>query len=107
MERFTVDIPEAVLEDLHLRLDAPGWTDDFANKDWRYGANASYMHELADYWRHGYDWRARERLMNGFAHIRTTLQGMLIHFIHERGQGPAPIPVILNHGWPWSFWDFS
>jgi pimeloyl-ACP methyl ester carboxylesterase len=107
LERFTIDIAEPVLEDLHRRLDATRWTDDFANDDWRYGANAAYMRELAAYWRHEYDWRARERLMNGFAHFRTSQQGVPIHFIHERGKGPAPMPIILNHGWPWSFWDFQ
>lgn len=106
MEEFAINIPDSVIEDLHRRLDATRWTDDFANDDWRYGANAEYIRELAFYWRHGYDWRARETLMNGFAHFRTLAAGMPIHFIHERGHGPAPMPLILNHGWPWSFWDF-
>jgi pimeloyl-ACP methyl ester carboxylesterase len=45
-------------------------------------------------------------MMNGFAQFRTEIDGMPIHFIHERGKGPSPVPIILNHGWPWSFWDF-
>ena len=45
--------------------------------------------------------------MNNFAHFRTELRGMPIHFIHERGKGPAPIPLLLNHGWPWTFWDYQ
>jgi pimeloyl-ACP methyl ester carboxylesterase len=107
LEEFIIDIPGGVLADLQQRLDATRWTDDFANDDWRYGAHAGYFRTLAAYWREGYDWRARERLMNGFAHFRTQLAGMPIHFIHARGQGPAPMPLILNHGWPWSFWDFN
>lgn len=106
MQPFTIAIPESVLADLHRRLDNTRWADDFANDDWRYGANTAYIRELAAYWRDGYDWRARERLMNGFAHFRTELRGMPIHFIHQRGKGPRPIPLILNHGWPWSFWDY-
>jgi pimeloyl-ACP methyl ester carboxylesterase len=106
MERFRIDVPQEVLDDLQRRLAATRWTDDFANDDWRYGANAAYIRELADYWRDHYDWRARERLMNGFANFRTEIAGATIHFIHERGNGPAPIALILNHGWPWSFWDF-
>ena len=107
MERFHIDIPQTVLDDLDRRLDATRWTDDFANSDWRYGANVAYIRELAQYWRHHYDWRARERLMNDFCHLRTELQGVPIHFIHERGKGPSPTPIILIHGWPWTFWDYA
>jgi pimeloyl-ACP methyl ester carboxylesterase len=104
---FVIDIPQAMLDDLTRRLAETRWTDDFANDDWGYGANAAYIRELAEYWRDQYDWRARERLMNAFAHFRTEIDGLTIHFIHERGKGPNPIPLILNHGWPWSFWDFA
>jgi len=106
MERFLVDVPQAVLDDLRRRLAETRWTDDFANDDWRYGANAAYIRELASYWREQYDWRAREKMMNAFAHFRTEVDGVPIHFIHEKGRGPNPIPIMLNHGWPWSFWDF-
>jgi pimeloyl-ACP methyl ester carboxylesterase len=106
MEAFTIDVPEAVIDDLHRRLDATRWPDDFANDDWRYGASTDYIRSLAEYWQNGYDWRERERSMNRFSQFRTTLQGVPIHFIHERGRGPAPAPLLLNHGWPWTFWDF-
>jgi pimeloyl-ACP methyl ester carboxylesterase len=110
MERFRIEIPEAVLGDLKARLAQTRWPDDFANEDWRYGANVAYIRELAEYWRDHYDWRAREAKMNAFAHFRTEIEGAPIHFIHERGVrqegGPSPVPLILNHGWPWSFWDF-
>lgn len=106
MERFTIDIPQAVLDDLDQRLAATRWADDFANDDWRYGANTEYIRELAAYWRGGYDWRAREKLMNGPDHFRTEIQGVPVHFIYERGKGRKPIPLILSHGWPWSFWDY-
>jgi pimeloyl-ACP methyl ester carboxylesterase len=106
VDRFVIDVPDAVLGDLHRRLDAARWADDFANEDWRYGANTQYIRELAAYWRGEYKWPARQRQMNAFAHFRTDLQGIPIHFIHERGQGPAPVPLLLIHGWPWSFWDY-
>lgn len=59
-----------------------------------------------DYWRDGYDWRAAERAINAFAHYRVTIDGLPIHFIREPGRGPAPMPIVLTHGWPWTFWDF-
>lgn len=106
IESFRVDVPEAVLEDLARRLEMTRWPRDFANHDWRYGANVDYLRILVDHWRSAYDWRAREAMMNRFPHFRTTIDGLPIHFVHVRGRGPAPMPLILSHGWPWSFWDF-
>lgn len=107
MEAFTIDVPDSVLEDLQIRLKLTRWTDDFANDDWRYGVNIEYLMDLVAYWRDRYNWRERERLMNRFSHFRTTIDDIPIHFIHERGKGPHPMPLIMSHGWPWSFWDFS
>jgi Epoxide hydrolase N terminus len=75
IEPFAVNVPQAVLDDLAHRLAATRWTEDFANEDWRYGVNAAYIRELVEYWRNSYDWRARERLMNSFAHFRTEIDG--------------------------------
>ncbi len=107
MEPFTIDVPDAVLEDLQRRLEITRWPEDFANDDWRYGVNTAYLKELVDYWREGYDWRLREELMNRFSHFRTEIDRMPIHFIHEKGKGPKPMPLIMSHGWPWSFWDYE
>lgn len=107
LENFTIDVPDDQLADLKSRLAAFRPTPDFGNDDWKYGAEAGYITELVRYWHDEYDWRARERLMNGFSHFRTPIDGMPIHFIHEKGKGPNPVPLIVNHGWPWSFWDMA
>jgi len=106
IERFTIAIPDAALDDLARRLEHTRWAEDFANDAWAYGAEAGYLHDLVGYWRSGYDWRRHEAAMNRFAHFRTILDGVPIHFIHERGRGPDPVPLILSHGWPWTFWDW-
>lgn len=106
IEPFRIAVEQSVLDDLRDRLVRTRWPGDFANDDWRYGANARFVRELADYWRDEYDWREREAMMNRFAQFRTTIGGVPMHFIHERGRGPAPAPIILSHGWPWTFWDF-
>ncbi len=105
-EPYTVHLPDEVLEDLQRRLVNARLPQDFANDDWGYGVNGAYLRELVDYWIEGYDWRAVEREINAFANYRTEIQGVPIHFIHERGKGPDPKPLILSHGWPWCFWDF-
>jgi pimeloyl-ACP methyl ester carboxylesterase len=107
IEPFSVQVSDEVLADLQVRLKRSRPARDIANADWGYGTNAEYLNEVVDYWRKDYDWRRHERSMNGFAHFRTTIDGMPIHFIHEKGKGPRPLPLILNHGWPWTFWDFQ
>jgi pimeloyl-ACP methyl ester carboxylesterase len=106
-EPFTVDVPDEVLEDLRRRLEATRWPDDLGNADWRYGAQRTYLEEVVAHWLASYDWREHERRINTYANFRATIDGIPIHFIHERGTGPAPIPLVLTHGWPWSFWDFE
>ncbi|MDE2405564.1 MAG: epoxide hydrolase [Sphingomonadales bacterium] len=107
IEPFSIAVPESVLTDLRERLARTRWTPDFANDDWRYGANAAYLRDLAGYWRDGYDWRAREAEINRLPHFRTVIDGLPIHFVHVRGRGPAPRPLLLSHGWPWTFLDFG
>lgn len=103
---FEISIPETALEDLRQRLRNTRWPIDPGNDDWRYGANRAYLEELVAYWIEGYDWRIHEAAMNRFSHYRTEIDGVPIHFIKEPGRGPDPIPIILSHGWPWTFWDF-
>jgi pimeloyl-ACP methyl ester carboxylesterase len=104
---FRIAIGEAVLDDLNARLERSRLSPDFANAGWPYGTEAGYLRELLEYWRTAYDWRRHEALMNRFSHFRTEIDGIPIHFIHARGKGPAPMPLILTHGWPWTFWDWQ
>lgn len=106
METFRIEVPDPVLEDLRTRLECTRWAEDFANEDWKYGSNTTYLKELVDYWIDGYDWRMHERAMNAHAHFRVEIDGMPIHFMHVRGKGPNPKPLILSHGWPWTFWEY-
>ena len=55
-----------------------------------------YIKELVAYWRDGFDWRAAEAGLNSVANFYTTIEGQGIHFILEKGQGPNPMPIIVN-----------
>src|SRR5687767_7542469 len=103
---FQIDVPQPILDDLRARLARTRWTDEVEGAGWGYGANFGYMQELADYWQHKYDWRKHEAELNKFAHFKVEIDGVGIHFIHERGKGPNPTPIILTHGWPDSFYRF-
>ena len=105
-EPFTINVPDSVLTDLRERLDRVRWPGEVPNTAWDYGASLAYMKELVDYWRTGYDWRAQERQLNRWKHFRVTIDGQRIHYIHERGKGPKPFPLIITHGWPGSIAEF-
>ncbi len=103
---FTVDVDQADIDDLAERLRRTRFADDFANEAWSYGVPGEYLRELVDYWRTGFDWRRVEREINALPAFRAEIDEVPVHFIHVRGAGPAPMPLILTHGWPWTFWDF-
>jgi hypothetical protein len=100
---FTVAIPDDVLADLRDRLARTRWPDEVADAGWAYGANLAYMRDVVDYWRTDFDWRAQERTISTFANFRAEVDGRGIHFIHERGKGPNPMPLLITHGRPSSF----
>ena len=102
---LTIEVPNAVLDDLDRRLEATRWPGEIPEADWDYGTNLGYMRELVGYWRTRFDWRAQERRINAFHHYKTVVDGLGIHFIHEPGHGPNPMPLIVTHGWPGSFFE--
>ena len=104
---FTIEVPQSELDDLRQRLARTRFAPEFANDDWRYGTNLAYLKQLLEYWRERFDWRGVEREINSFSHYKSEVEGIPIHFIHQPGKGPRPIPLILTHGWPWTFWDFN
>src|SRR5579859_7983794 len=105
IEAFKVEIDQAVLDDLADRLKRTRWPDEVSNDDWRYGANLAYLTDLAAYWQSGFDWRSQERTINAFPHFRAEIDGLRVHFIHQRGRGPNPLPIVITHGWPGSFYE--
>ena len=105
VQPFEIHVPEETLNDLRDRLERTRWPDEIRGSDWDYGTNLAYMKELVEYWLNDFDWRAQERLINSFKHYRTQVDGLGIHFIHEKGKGPNPIPLVMTHGWPGSFFE--
>ena len=103
---FVIDIPEETLSDLRDRLANTRWPDEIGNDDWTYGTRLADLKQLVEYWRTSYDWRRHERAMNAFPHYTVSIDDQPIHFIHQPGRGPKPMPLVLTHGWPWTFWDF-
>lgn len=103
---FRIHVDDAVLADLHRRLDNTRWPDRETVDDWSQGLPLAYARELCAYWRHGYDWRAREARLNRFAQVMVHLGDVDIHAIHVRSPHPQARPLVMTHGWPGSIVEF-
>jgi pimeloyl-ACP methyl ester carboxylesterase len=107
IQPFRIDIADAVLTDLRARLAATRWPEVEAVDDWSQGMPLAYTHDLAHYWANGYDWRAREAALNQFDQFVTEIEGLPIHFVHQRSPHADAFPLIITHGWPGSIVEFS
>ncbi|MGI9304700.1 MAG: epoxide hydrolase family protein [Gammaproteobacteria bacterium] len=103
---FRVEIPDDVLERIRAKVAAYAWHEMPDDGGWAYGANLDYMRELCAYWVDEFDWRRHEAAINRFSHHMAEAEGIDLHFIHEKGSGPAPLPLIIFHGWPGSIVEF-
>ena len=104
---FEIAVDQSVLDDLQVRLTHTRWPDEIPGAEWDYGSNLDYIKELVEYWRTDFDWRAQEKKLNAFHHFKSEVEGLDIHFIHERGTGPNPIPLVITHGWPSTFFEMT
>lgn len=100
---FAINIPDERIEDLRSRLRAARWPKPVDGVGWNDGTDLHFLQRLTDYWLKRFDWRAQEKRLNGFPQFLATVEDQEIHFVHMRGSGPAPLPLILSHGWPGSF----
>lgn len=103
---FKIDVPEADLRDLQDRLARTRWPDELPDAGWEYGVPVDDLKQLAEYWRTGFDWRAREARLNSHPQFMTTIDGQPIHFLHVRSAEPNALPLLLTHGWPGSVAEF-
>jgi microsomal epoxide hydrolase len=104
---FALHVEDAALADLRARLERARWPDEPPLAPWSTGTSVAYLRGLVDYWRNGFDWRAQEAKLNAFRQFTVPLDGIEVHFIHEAGRGPAPLPLVLSHGWPGSVVEFG
>ena len=103
VEPFTIPYSQSAVDDLRNRLAQTRWPDQIAGAGWESGVDLAFMREICRYWKDQFDWKAQVARISAFHHYRYVADGFGIHFIHERGKGPAPLPLILTHGWPGSF----
>ena len=110
MRRFRVDVAETRLSMIRDRVRAfrwDAWSEPADAGDWRYGPPASFMRKLCERWVDGYDWRQHEHAINSRPHFVTAIDDVNVHFVHEQGSGTNPAPLLIAHGWPYSFHSYD
>ncbi|WP_203718172.1 epoxide hydrolase family protein [Asanoa siamensis] len=107
MTPFRIDIPQADLDDLRDRLTRTRWPRQLPGDGWSRGVPLDYLRDLAGHWATTYDWRAHEARLNGFPQFTTEIDGLTVHFLHVRSGNAAALPLLLTHGWPNSFVEFT
>src|SRR5690348_7557283 len=95
-----------MLADLRERLARTRFPDEPPLEPWSTGSSLGYMRELVSRWKDSFDWRAHEARINAMRQYTDPVHGIELHFIHQPGRGPKPIPLLLSHGWPGSIVEF-
>ena len=103
---FQLHVPDSALVELRERLARTRWPDEPPLDPWSTGASLSYVKGLVEYWRSGFDWRAWEAKLNAFPQFIVPIDGIDVHFIHAKGRGANPMPLLVSHGWPGSVFEF-
>ena len=106
IRKFSISIPQQDLDDLADRLARTRWPASVPGAAWERGVPLSYLRELADYWRTGFDWRAAEARLNAYPQFITEIDGQKIHFLHVKSPESGATPLLLLHGWPGSIVEF-
>ena len=105
-EPFSILIADEVLDDLRARILRTRWPDQVPGIGWEQGVELSCLRRMLAAWADGFDWRAQERKLNAFAQFRMEIEGVAIHFVHERARRGAGVPLVLTHGWPSAFIEY-
>lgn len=106
IEPYSIAVDESVFSDLRDRIKRTRWPDHIVSAGWDRGVDPQYLQSLLATWADEFDWRKQERKLNRLAHYRARIDGLHMHFVHERGKGPAPLPIVLTHGFPSSFVEY-
>ena len=100
IQPYAISVPDDDLKDLKKRLGSARWPEPEAVDDWTQGVPIDWLKDICEYWSKGYDWREREAALNRFEHFSTPIDGLDIHFIHQRSSHAEAKPLLITHGWP-------
>ncbi|KVG09614.1 epoxide hydrolase family protein [Burkholderia vietnamiensis] len=104
---FNIEIPDHALADLRRRLRDTRVPLLTPAEPWQQGVDGAWLRDLTAYWAERFDWRAAEQALNRLPQFVADVGGQRVHFIHRRGAGPNPYPLVITHGWPGSVFEFD
>ncbi len=104
---FQINVEDDALDDLHRRLQHARWPRSIDADSWSDGTSLRFLRDLTGYWKDEFDWRAQEARLNALPQFIAEIDGLEVHFIHVKGVGPSPTPLVMTHGWPGSFLEFE
>jgi len=104
--KFYIKISNDVLDNIYSKVKKYPWHEMPDDGGWNYGTNLEYMKEISKYWLDKFNWKKTEEKINKFQNFKSNIDGIDIHFIHEKGSGSNPKPLLLSHGWPGSIVEF-
>ena len=107
MQHFAPVIEEGDVADLRRRLETTRWPDPFDEGSWHYGVEPGWLRSLTAYWLEDYDLDAFVARLSSYDHRQVVVDGVAVHVVHAQGVGPQPLPLVLTHGWPSSFLEWS
>ncbi len=103
MEPFTIAIPDDALADLRARIRATRWPPTLPGIGWQLGTDLGYLRSLLTHWAEEYDWRAAQRRLNSYNHLRVELGSARVHAVHELAKTGSGVPLLVMNGWPSTF----
>ena len=103
MQPFRIAVPDDVLDDLRRRLEWTLLPEKTPGPDWSNGIPPEVLGSLVDRWRDRYDWRQAEGRLNRFEQVRVDVDGCEVHAVVARGRATGRLPIVVTHGWPYSF----
>ena len=103
---FKLRVPNKKINEIYNKVKKYPWHEMPNDGGWEYGTNLDYMKEISKYWVSKFDWRKHEREINKFPNFIAEVDNIDIHFIHEKGSGFKPMPLLISHGWPGTIVEF-
>lgn len=107
MQAFKIQISDKDIDYLKQRLANTRWTAPTMQSGWEKGVPVDYLKNITDYWLNNFDWKKQEAALNEYLHFMTEIDGQNIHYLHIKSPRANAVPLMLIHGWPGSFADFT
>lgn len=71
-----------------------------------YGPSLEWVQTLYNHWLNKFDWGRAQKQINAWNHFTTEIEGLKIHFIHQKAERRDAVPLLLVHGWPGTWFEY-